>query len=217
MKNIDRRRLQDKREFGVMPMLLAMLATLGLAAAGWAGQDSTPTPPSASKPNASSPLRAPAESRAAAPLPVAGEIPNNAPARGTDGAPEPMSTASLRPAANGRRDPFKPWSMPGPATGHPPASGPTGVLPAGIKGLVISQLKLEGVVHEEATNSMIALVTNSGKRAYFLRVNDSVHNGMVSKITPDAIYFRENTLDWSGRTSTHEVAIKLGSVRGEGR
>jgi hypothetical protein len=60
-------------------------------------------------------------------------------------------------------------------------------------------------------------VTNSGKRAYFLRVNDSVHNGLVSKITPDTIYFRENTLDWSGRTGTHEVAIKLGSVRGEGR
>ena len=111
---------------------------------------------------------------------------------------------------------FQALAMPGPAT-PPPASGPTGVLPAGIKGLVISQLKMEGVVHEEATNSMIALVTNSGKRAYFLRVNDSVHNGMVSKITPDAIYFRENTLDWSGRTSTHEVAIKLGSVRGEGR
>ena len=194
-------------------MLLVMFGTLGLAAAGWAGQDSAGTQPSASPP---SPFRAPEESRAAAPDQGAGELPNNAPPQGTDTGPEPISNSSRRPAAYGRRDPFKPWTMPGPG-GHSTAKEATEVLPAGKKGLLISQLKLEGVVHEESTNAMIALVINSGKRAYFLRVNDSVHNGVVNKITADAVYFRENTLDWSGRTVTHEVAIKLGSVRGEGR
>jgi hypothetical protein len=64
---------------------------------------------------------------------------------------------------------------------------------------------------------MIAVVTNSTKRAYFLRVNDTVYNGVVTKITPEAIYFKENTVDSSGRVATHEVALKLGSAPGEGR
>jgi hypothetical protein len=42
---------------------------------------------------------------------------------------------------------------------------------------------------------MIAVVTNYTKRAYFLRENDTVYNGIVSRITPDAVYFKENTLN----------------------
>jgi hypothetical protein len=64
---------------------------------------------------------------------------------------------------------------------------------------------------------MIAVVTNYTKRAYFLRVSDTVYNGMVSKITPEAVYFKENTLDSSGRVATREVEVKLGSATGEGR
>jgi Tfp pilus assembly protein PilP len=97
------------------------------------------------------------------------------------------------------------------------AGAVSGVLPAGIRGLVISQLRLEGTVRQESANTMIAVVTNYTKRAYFLRVSDMVYNGMVSKITPEAVYFKENTLDSSGRVATREVEIKLGSATGEGR
>jgi hypothetical protein len=92
----------------------------------------------------------------------------------------------------------------------------TGPLPAGTRGLVISGLRLEGVVRQDPA-TMIAVVTNYTKRAYFLRVNDAVYNGVVSKITPEGIYFKENTLDSRGRVATHEVEIKLGSAPGEGR
>jgi hypothetical protein len=64
---------------------------------------------------------------------------------------------------------------------------------------------------------MIAVVTNYTKRAYFLRVSDMVYNGVVSKIAPEAVYFKENTLDSSGRVATREVEIKMGSATGEGR
>ena len=64
---------------------------------------------------------------------------------------------------------------------------------------------------------MIAVVTNYTKRAYFLRENDTVYNGVVSKITPDAVYFKENTLDSNGRVGAHEVVMRLGSAPGEGR
>jgi hypothetical protein len=64
---------------------------------------------------------------------------------------------------------------------------------------------------------MLAMVTNSTKRAYFLKENDTVYNGVVSKITPDAVYFKERILDSNGRLVTHEVVMKLGSAAGEGR
>ena len=69
----------------------------------------------------------------------------------------------------------------------------------------------------ESAHNMIAVVTNYTKRAYFLKVNDTVYDGVVSKITPEAVYFKANTLDSSGRVATHEVEVKLGSAPGEGR
>jgi hypothetical protein len=121
--------------------------------------------------------------------------------------------------AEGKRDPFK---LPETPTGKGGAgnifdSAAGGVLPPGARGLLISQLKLEGVVREQIANKMIAVVTNDTKRAYFLTENESVYNGVVSKITPDAVYFKENVLDTNGRVTTREVVRRLGSAPGEGR
>jgi len=125
-------------------------------------------------------------------------------------------TASL---ASGRRDPFKLPEPPvtGKGPGGIPEGAPGGVLPPGARGLLISQLRLEGVVREQVANKMIAVVTNETRRAYFLTENEAVYNGVVSKITPDAIYFKENVLDANGRVTTHEVVKRLGSAPGEGR
>jgi len=142
--------------------------------------------------------------------------------------PQPRATAPAQPkraaetalethVITGKRDPFKLPPPPGTkgAEGIPEyAAGP---LPPGTRGLIISQLKLQGVVREETSNKMIAVVTNETRRAYFLKDNDAVYNGVVSKITPDAVYFKENVLDPSGRVSTREVVKRLGSAPGEGR
>ena len=117
-------------------------------------------------------------------------------------------------SAAGRRDPFKAWVAPSSADHS--AVDPVR-LPAGTRGLVISGLRLEGIVRQQPADEMIAVVTNDTKRAYFLRVNDTVYNGVVSKITPAAIYFKENTLNSQGRVVAREVEIKLGSALGEGR
>ena len=152
------------------------------------------------------------------PSPVRGSGKSSAKAAGTTveaGSPHTAAPSILSNAA-GRRDPFKARVAPGPAS-RLAAGAVSGVLPAGIRGLVISQLRLEGTVRQESANTMIAVVTNYTKRAYFLRVSDMVYNGMVSKITPEAVYFKENTLDSSGRVATREVEIKLGLATGEGR
>jgi len=115
----------------------------------------------------------------------------------------------------GQRDPFK--LPPAPVPGGGQGQEITGPLPPGTRGLVISQLRLEGIVRLDETNTMIAVVTSFTNRAYFLRENDAVFNGIVSKITLDAVYFNENYLDPFGRVSTREVVKRLGSAVGEGR
>jgi hypothetical protein len=64
---------------------------------------------------------------------------------------------------------------------------------------------------------MIAVITNYTNRAYFLREGDAVYNGVVAKITPDSIIFRENYLDQYGRAQVREIAKRLSGAPGEGR
>ncbi len=112
----------------------------------------------------------------------------------------------------GKRDPFY---IPPP----PPPGGltPTGPLPPGKRGLIISQLKLEGIVREDRNGKMIAVVTNYTNRAYFLEANDQLYDGTVAKITPRAVFFKQNHLDVNGRLTTVEVVKSLGPAAGEGR
>ncbi len=115
----------------------------------------------------------------------------------------------------GHRDPF--YIPPPPVPGRGGEEEITGPLPPGTRGLVISRLKLEGIVRLDTTKAMIAVVDTSANRAYFLRENDAVYNGVVSKITYDSVYFTENVLDSSGRTVTREVVKRLSQGPGEGR
>ncbi len=90
-------------------------------------------------------------------------------------------------------------------------------LPPGARGLLVSQLRLEGIVREDLTNTMIAIVATNTNRAYFLRENDQIYRGMVSKITTDAIHFNMNYHDQLGEVKTHEVVARLGAAAGEGK
>ena len=116
------------------------------------------------------------------------------------------------PEMAGRRDPFK---LPGPPVpGGAAGEQILGPLPPGARGLLISQLKVEGIVRLDTTSTMIAVVDNSSNRAYFLRENDAVYNGVVSKITPDSVVFRENALDASGNMVVRDVVKRLGQGPG---
>lgn len=120
---------------------------------------------------------------------------------------------AMEKAIAGKRDPFK-------APPPPRLGGKGGVvdspLPAGTRGLVIGQLSLKGIVREDASNTMIAVVTNHSNLAYFLRVHEDVYNGVVSRITPDAIYFQKKYVDASGRVEVQDVVLRL-AERSEAR
>jgi len=74
---------------------------------------------------------------------------------------------------------------------------------SGKRCLTIDQVNLKGVVKSEA--GMIAVVTNSVDKAYFLRENDPVFDGYVEKITGDSIVFKETFHDKLGKTLTRDV------------
>jgi Tfp pilus assembly protein PilP len=73
--------------------------------------------------------------------------------------------------------------------------------------LAIDQINLKGVVKSD--NGMIAVVTNSLNKAYFLRENDPVFNGYVVRITGDSIIFKETVQDRLGKPFTREVTKKI--------
>ena len=118
-------------------------------------------------------------------------------------------------ALAGKRDPFK--VPPPPKIGggkDDPTDGP--MLP-GVRGLVIGQLRLKGIVREEDSHTMIAVVSNGSNLAYFLHIHEDVYNGVVSRITPDAIYFLQKHPDSGGRLEAREVVLKLVSRGQEAR
>src|SRR3954469_3094071 len=78
---------------------------------------------------------------------------------------------------------------------------------AGKRCLTIDQIALKGVV--KAESGMIAVVTNSLDKAYFLRENDPVFNGYVVKITGDSIIFKETFHDRLGKALTRDVTKSI--------
>ena len=109
-----------------------------------------------------------------------------------------------------KRDPFK--LPPSPRKGGD-RGAPEGPLPPGARGLVIGQLRLKGILREDVDHTMIAVVTNGTNLAYFLRVHEEVYNGVVTRITPDAVYFREKSSGAGRRDAPREVVLKLGSAQ----
>ena len=97
-------------------------------------------------------------------------------------------------AAN-RRDPFVSPVVQIGATGSGCSTGK--------RCLAIDQVALKGVVRSE--NGMIAVVVNAMDKAYFLRENDPVFNGYVTKITQNSIVFKETFRDRLGKELTRDV------------
>jgi hypothetical protein len=85
--------------------------------------------------------------------------------------------------------------------------GPAGNCTTGKRCLDIDQLILKGVV--KTVRGHMALVENASRRPYVLRVNDALYDGTVERITGDSVFFRQNTQDVLGHSSTREVVKKV--------
>lgn len=132
------------------------------------------------------------------------------------GASAPASGAARatlpRPAD---RDPFKLPPPPAPRSKADARSGWPANRPPGVRGLLVGSLQLEGVVSEDSGREMIAVVTNHTGRAYFLRANEQLYDGAVTRITAEAVYFIERRPDSQGRVEVRSVVKWLNPPPGE--
>jgi hypothetical protein len=107
-----------------------------------------------------------------------------------------------------RRDPFDTL-----LTKARPGNAPPENLPPGKAGLIVDLLRIDGIVH--GPNGMIAIVSNSQQRVYFLREGDKLYDGSVEKISLDGISFHEVGKDAFGKPLERVVTKRLYSIPGE--
>lgn len=178
-------------------MALTLALTVGVAA----GVGAQAKPPSKTPPAKATPApQAPAKKPAAAPA--------RAPAQATAAAPAEAQAPARK------RDPFDPLVAP---RGRGPGAGvdiPDN-LPPGKAGLVVSTVRLDGVVR--SPNGMIAVVANPQNRVYFLREGDRLYNGHVERITMEGVTFRERGKDPFGNPLDRVVTKRVYPSAGEQR
>ncbi len=81
-------------------------------------------------------------------------------------------------------------------------------LPPGKRGLVISQLTVDGIV--VTPTARVAVVNMRGRnRAFFLRERDELFDGYVAEIREDSVVFRERASDAFGRKYERRVVKPL--------
>jgi hypothetical protein len=197
-------------------MMTALLALLA-----WVGSDlcAQTQPPAKTPPASKQPAKAPAATKPAAQsAPAAKQPAKAAPAAAKQPAkkppkakkPQPEKAAGPQPGAEthlARRDPFNPL-----LSAHRPGGVPER-LPPGKAGLVVSTLRVDGIVR--GPNGMIAVVSNPQQRVYFLREGDQLFDGKVERISMDGVAFHEVGKDAFGKPVERQVTKRLYPSAGE--
>ena len=178
-----------------------------------------PQPPSAPQAPADSAAKSSTPAKAKGPAKAQAKRPAKAPAKAPATAKDSTKAASgnppkppvEKPAAEKavvRRDPFDTL-----LTKARPSNAPPENLPPGKAGLIIETLRINGIVH--SANGMIAVVSNSQQRVYFLREGDKLYDGSVEKIELEGISFKEIGKDAFGKPLERVVTKRLYPTPGE--
>ena len=188
----------------VQPNSVRNLVTTQAASPSQAtGAAQTPAPPPA-KPSSAKTAKSPAKASAKSPA--------KAPAESKD-AKNVAAAGSAKPPVEKpmvKRDPFDALLTKARASSAPPEN-----LPPGKAGLIVDTLRIDGIVR--SAGGMIAIVSNSQQRVYFLREGDKLYDGSVEKITLDGITFHEIGKDAFGKPLEHTVNKRLYPSPGEQR
>jgi len=89
----------------------------------------------------------------------------------------------------GRRDPFRSLL----AGFEEPEEGPEKVRPPGLPGMLVEELKLEGII--ETPSGILAFVLGRDNVSYIIRPGTKLYNGEVAEIQPKKVVFRQNVND----------------------
>lgn len=119
-----------------------------------------------------------------------------------------LTTGPVAPTAPRRRDPFLTLVRNDASGSSVPQR-----LPPGKAGLMISTLRLDGVVR--GPNGMLAVATNPQARTYFLRQGDRLYDGRVEQITMEGVTFKEEGKDPFGKPIDRVVTKRIYPSAGE--
>jgi hypothetical protein len=104
--------------------------------------------------------------------------------------------------AEGRRDPFVSLLRRGGDLGGTP-----GQRPAGLSGLLASEVVMRGVV--QGQNGFVAMLLGADQRTYIVRPGDRLLDGVIRTITPDAVIILQQVNDPLSLEKQREVRKPL--------
>ncbi len=91
-------------------------------------------------------------------------------------------------------------------------AGPTGSRPAGVAGLLISEISIKGIVRDGS--GFIAMVQGPDNRAYVVRAGDRLMDGTVKAMVQDAVVFSQDVNDPLSLVKQKEIRKNLRSTEG---
>lgn len=139
------------------------------------------------------------------------QAPSKAPAKAPakKAAPAAKAAETAKSAPTGRRDPFDPLVNRERGQSNIPDN-----LPPGPGGLMVSTLRVDGVVRS-INGVMIAVISNPQQRVYFLREGARLYDGVIERISMDSVTFRERGKDPFGKPVDRVVTKRIYPRAGE--
>jgi len=103
--------------------------------------------------------------------------------------PPPLSVPKdYRYNSRGRRDPFV-NPVPKPVGGTVPPPRPTAPRPDGLKGVLVAEAQIAGIVSSKEPYMNIVTIAAPGGKKYFARVGDALYDAVVKSIKSDSVTF----------------------------
>ncbi|HYR44548.1 MAG TPA: hypothetical protein VER98_16075 [Terriglobia bacterium] len=117
--------------------------------------------------------------------------------------------------ARGRRDPFvNPVPKPVQRTGGAPPPPPQCPQPQGLKGVLVAQAAISGVVTSREPSMNIVIIGAPGGKTYFARVGDALCDAVVTGIKLDTVTFAL-TVPGAADQKPREIVRKVRPTPGE--
>lgn len=110
----------------------------------------------------------------------------------------------------GRRDPFRSLDV---TTTVQAASAPI-VRPPGLKGQMVSEIKVVGIVKNKG--ELMAIAVGYRNKTYFVHASDILFDGKVLEVRKDSVVLIQTLTDNFGKKLSQQVVKKLYPTRGEG-
>lgn len=118
--------------------------------------------------------------------------------------------ANYKYEVKGRRDPFRTLDV----VNSIQATAAPLVRPPGIKGQLVSEIKLVGIV--KSKGNFMAIAEGYRGRTFFIHPKDDLYDGKVIEIRNDSVVLTQTLTDSLGKQVSRQVVKKLYPTRGEG-